>query len=94
LLGLANVAVPALGAELVQLTTGPGNDTEAAWSPDGRSFAYGTISGFRDNWRIVLARVDSPADGYVLTEAQGCFYGPRWSPVGTVLACTGCRLAA
>jgi Tol biopolymer transport system component len=65
---------------------------QASFSPDGRSFAYGTIAGFRDNWRIVLAHVGSPADGYVLTDAQGCFYGPRWSPVGTVLACTGFRV--
>ncbi len=39
LLGLANVAVPALG-ELWSGSTGPGNDTEAAWSPDGQRIVF------------------------------------------------------
>lgn len=72
-----------------------GNDhavVQASFSPDGRSFAYGTIAGFRDNWRIAIVHSDRPNDGYVLTDAQGSFYGPRWSPVGTVLACTGFRV--
>lgn len=65
---------------------------QASFSSDGRSFAYGTIAGFRDNWRIALAHFDRPDDGYVLTDAQGCFYGPRWSPAGPVVACTGFRV--
>ncbi len=72
-----------------------GNDraaVQATFSPDGRSFAYGTIAGFRDNWRIALAHVDCPDEGCALTDAQSSFYGPRWSPVGNVLACTGFRL--
>ena len=62
---------------------------QASFCADGRSFAYGAIAGFRDNWRIRIAHRDTPEDGYTLTSAQGCFYGPRWSPSGTLLACTG-----
>lgn len=64
---------------------------QASFSPDGRSFSYGTIAGFRDNWRIALAHADCPEDGCALTDAQSSFYGPRWSPAGNVLACTGFR---
>lgn len=62
---------------------------QATLSSDGRWFACGAIAGFRDNWRIRLARVDRPDDGLALTDARTCFYGPRWSPTAAVLACTG-----
>ena len=62
---------------------------QASFAPDGRSLAYGAIAGFRDNWQIRLAHADDLEDGYTLTDAQGCFYSPRWSPTGTLLACTG-----
>jgi Tol biopolymer transport system component len=85
-------AVPAAGGEPEVVLLREGKDraaVQASLSPDGRSFAYAAISSFRDNWRIRIAHVDRPDDGYSLTDARECFYAPRWSPVGTLLACTG-----
>lgn len=62
---------------------------QATLSPDGRSFACGTIAGFRDNWQIRLGSAERPEDGINLTDARQCFYGPRWSPADGTLACTG-----
>lgn len=65
---------------------------QASFSADGRSFAFGAIAGFRDNWHIRLAHADCPEEAYSLTDASESFYGPRWSPTGNVLACTGFRV--
>lgn len=62
---------------------------QASFAPDGSLFAYGCLAGFQDNWRIRLAPARNPQEGYTLTSAQGSFYGPRWSPAGNRLACTG-----
>jgi len=61
----------------------------ASFSADGRHLVYGSLSGFRDNWALRLARTAAPAEGFPLTDARDCFYGPRFAPTGTVLACTG-----
>lgn len=62
---------------------------QVSFSPDGTLFAYGALAGFLDNWRIRLAKTEFPQDGFTLTSAQASFYGPRWSPSGTLFACTG-----
>jgi dipeptidyl aminopeptidase/acylaminoacyl peptidase len=67
----------------VQLTTGPGNDTEAAWSPDGTRICFqsdrnGTLDLFvlDVDTREVRPLTSGPA--------QDCF--PAWSPDGTQIA--------
>lgn len=62
------------------------------FSPDGRLVAYGHISGVRGNWAIRLARAGEPTRRFTLTEQDTAMYGPRWSPDGTRLACTGYRV--
>lgn len=84
--------IPVEGGEPVGVFCHEGQDRAAVqptFSPDGRLLAFGLLSGFRDNWTVHLARADQPADRCPLTDAQGCFYGPRWSPTAARLACTG-----
>ena len=88
--GLHTVA-PA-GGEPVAVCRWPGKDramVEPCFSPDIRVVSFGRINGFRDNWTIHLARVDNPVDSFPLTDSQGSFYSPQWSPAGATLACTG-----
>ncbi|MEA3402426.1 MAG: LamG-like jellyroll fold domain-containing protein [Armatimonadota bacterium] len=61
-------------------------------SPDGKLLAYSFVLGFRSAWGIRLARMDAPGQHYPLTGAELAAYGPRWSPDGTMLACTGFRV--
>ena len=60
-------------------------------SPDGRHIAYGMIRGFRSNWVIRLAKTSAPEKFFPLTDPEMVMYGPRWSPDGSLLACTGFR---
>jgi len=62
---------------------------QPALSPDGRHLAFGYIAGFRSNWSIRLAKAADPADAFPLTDPAAPFYGPRWSPDGALVACTG-----
>lgn len=84
--------IPAEGGEPVAVYYREGSDRAAvqpSFSPDERLVAWGRLSGFRDNWAIHLAPASRPGDSFPLTDPRGCFYGPRWSPAGTTLACTG-----
>jgi dipeptidyl aminopeptidase/acylaminoacyl peptidase len=84
--------IPTEGGEPVAVYYREGNDRAAvqpSFSPDERLVAWARLSGFRDNWAIHLAPASRPGDSFPLTDPRGCFYGPRWSPKGTTLACTG-----
>jgi sugar lactone lactonase YvrE len=61
-------------------------------SPDGRFFACAVEMGLRANWRLAVARCDEPAKRALVTPPESVMYAPRWSPDGTMLACTGYRL--
>jgi Tol biopolymer transport system component len=62
---------------------------QPTFSSDGGWIAFGRLNGFRDNWHLNLARADRLDDGFSLTDARGSFYAPRFSPTGSLLACTG-----
>jgi hypothetical protein len=84
--------VPVDGGQPTLVLRQAGHDravVQPTFSPDGRWMAFGRLSGFRDNWHVRLARVGQLDEGYPLSEAQASFYAPRWSPSGTLLACTG-----
>ena len=69
----------AAGAAPEQLTVGPGNDTEAAWSPDGSQIVFQSDrSGTLDLYLLDVAtrRVKPIVDG----PGHACF--PAWSPDG------------
>jgi Tol biopolymer transport system component len=85
-------SVPLEGGAPTLLLRQTGRDravVQPSFSPDGRWVALGRLGGFRDNWHVCLTRADRLDNGYLLTDAQGAFYAPRWSPTGTLLACTG-----
>jgi hypothetical protein len=85
-------AVPLAGGALQPLLPTTGADAGAVQpdlSPDGELLAYGFVSGFRSNWGLRLAKVKAPRDSFPLTDGEAPFYGPRWSPKGRQLACTG-----
>jgi len=73
--------LPALatGAQLTCLTEGPGNDTEAAWSPDGRQIVF---QSDRDgSTGLYLLDVKSKTVRRLL-EGPGQAAMPAWSPDG------------
>lgn len=75
-LGLC-LATAGLCAGPVQLTTGPADDTEAAWSPDGRTIAFERCRGAdRDLWLLDLASGRSRC----LVGGPGRALYPAWSP--------------
>jgi len=71
------------GSALKALTTGPGENTQPAWSPDGRRIAF---TSMRDgNMEIYVMDADG---GHVrrLTEHPLADNAPEWSPDGRTIA--------
>ena len=51
------------GAHLTQITTNPGTDSQPAWSPDGRSIAYVTMTNVHLFWYETQKLAVSPSTG-------------------------------
>ncbi|MEW6360111.1 MAG: LamG-like jellyroll fold domain-containing protein [Planctomycetota bacterium] len=81
------VLIGAMGSiwceDSVQLTTGPGNDTEAAWSPDGRRIAFQTDRN-GDLDLCILDVETKEVKPLVGGPGHACF--PAWSPDGKWIA--------
>ncbi|MCB0293229.1 MAG: PD40 domain-containing protein, partial [Calditrichaeota bacterium] len=65
------------GANLRQLTEGPGRNEEPSWSPNGFHIAYTASSGGRRE--IFVMRYDG-AQKRRLSSRAGEQYAPAWSP--------------
>jgi len=76
---LAGLLGSALAGEPIPLTTGPGNDTEAAWSPDGERIVFQSDrSGTLGLYVLDLPTGDTRP--LVVGPGHACF--PAWSPDG------------
>ncbi|MBN2294731.1 MAG: PD40 domain-containing protein [Pirellulales bacterium] len=87
-------AIPFEGGEskVIRVNKGRGvASVQPTLSTDSLMVAFGQVSGFRGNWAIHLARLNRPDYGIALSGHNEVFYGPRWSPKGNLLACTGYR---
>src|SRR5579871_542221 len=84
--------IPATGGEALQLTDGDWDDSDAAWSPDGRQIAFAS-SREADRWQIpcpdiYTLSIDDGKPGALrrLTDGTlGCG-SPAWSPDGKTIA--------
>ncbi|WP_437996070.1 S9 family peptidase [Sorangium sp. So ce185] len=80
--------VPAAGGEARQITRGDANESDPAWSPDGRHIAFSrTRTGPRDAHRSDLW-VMTPSGEGLRQVTRGCPLAamPSWSPDGGALA--------
>lgn len=71
---------------MTALTDGPGHDTEAVWSPDGRRIAFQTDR--QGDWDVAVLDV---ADGRVTPVAAGAGHAcyPAWTPDGRLVYAFG-----
>jgi len=78
-------SVPTENGATRNLTSTPGVDEDhPAWSPDGRTIAYTTDVGGRQE--IAIRSADGGAEKILTSFAEGYFYGPVFSPDGKTLA--------
>jgi tricorn protease len=78
-------SVPTENGATRNLTSTPGVDEDhPAWSPDGRTIAYTTDVGGRQE--IAIRPAEGGAERILTAFAEGYFYGPIFSPDGKTLA--------
>ena len=71
-----------------QITDGPGDKTQAAWSPDGTQLLYvapGEEGNGLDIWKMPA---DGSAEPVNLTQRKGDDFAPTWSPDGQSIVFT------
>lgn len=68
-------------------------NVQPSFSPDGNSFAFATGFSSYETWSIAIAKAKDPEQNILLTKADDeVFYGPRYSPDGNFIACTGFKV--
>jgi serine/threonine protein kinase len=85
------------GSDPVQITFGPGNKSEPAWSPDGQRLLYVAPGGTDDfgndlGLDIFVINLDRSGQPVNLTQNPGDDINPAWSPDGTRIAFTSDRV--
>jgi dipeptidyl aminopeptidase/acylaminoacyl peptidase len=80
--------VPADGsAPPRRLTTGPGRESDAAWSPDGRRIAFSAKRAGDDVAQVYVLELTG-GEARRVTELSGGAAAPRWRPDGGALLVT------
>ena len=76
--------VSADGGNPRQVTTGPRNDVDSSWSPDGHSLIFAGNSGFGDAPPNILTidRVDLRTNTVSTLPGSEGLQSPKWSPSG------------
>jgi dipeptidyl aminopeptidase/acylaminoacyl peptidase len=82
---LADVAKPAAAHTITACPARRCDESDAAWSPDGRRLAFVTTDA-RGQGQIAVEDFSSTGGARVLTAAKGPLSTPRWSPDGTRIA--------
>ncbi len=77
--------------DLAQLTNGPGDKTQAAWSPDGTQLLYVAPGGGDNGLDIWKMPADGSAEPVNLTQRKGDDFQPAWSPDGEFIVFTSDR---
>ena len=72
------------GSNLARLTTAPGDDQYAAWSPDGRSIVF--ISARTGSGQVWMMNADGGDQRQLTFDASGKDQVPDWKPDGTRIA--------
>ncbi|MFC5721668.1 hypothetical protein ACFP1Z_15965 [Streptomyces gamaensis] len=74
------------GSGLRRLTDGPGEHTDASWSPDGRSVVYSSTGGGLDLPQIFVTGADGGRPVRVTRNDKSYDGAPSWSPDGRWIA--------
>jgi serine/threonine protein kinase len=69
----------------VPLTTYPGEESQASFSPDGNQVAFAWNGEKQDNYDIYIKLIGTPGHSR-LTSHPAADYGPAWSPDGRSIA--------
>jgi len=77
--------IPSTGGTATQITSGPGYDSQPAWSADGANIAFSRDTGHAIQIWIMPANGGDP---YVVTRTGSVNVDPHWSPDGKSILCT------
>jgi TolB protein len=78
---------------LTQLTFDPGQDQDAAWTPDGRHIVFASDRAKRGVPNLYVVNADGSGDVTRLTSSNEPHLSPAWHPTGKFLAFTAVRPA-